>query len=176
MDLLSVIRRWRHRDKLGNREIARRTGLSRNTIRKYLASGVVEPKYPPRTSPSKLDSYTETLSSWLKRESRRNRKQRRNLKQLYHDLVVLGYQGSYDRVAAFMLQPDLRQPVMRTRARRPCDELGLDRVRVFGHCQSAVENLNNFNVITDDDARPAGPLAQCGAHRPADALPGRYGH
>jgi transposase len=101
VDLLSVIRRWRHRDRLAIREIARRTGLSRNTIRKYLASGVVEPKYPPRTSPSKLDAYTETLSSWLKRESRRNRKQRRNLKQLYHDLVVLGYQGSYDRVAAF---------------------------------------------------------------------------
>lgn len=101
MDLLSVIGRWHRRDKLAIREIARRTGLSRNTIRKYLASDVVEPQYPARTSPSKLDAYAETLSSWLKRESRRHRKQRRNLKQLYHDLVVLGYTGSYDRVAAF---------------------------------------------------------------------------
>jgi transcriptional regulator with XRE-family HTH domain len=32
--LLSVIRRWRLRDGLAIREIARRTGLSRNTIRK----------------------------------------------------------------------------------------------------------------------------------------------
>jgi len=39
MDLLSVIRRWRFRDKLPIREIGRRTGLSRNTIRKYLHSG-----------------------------------------------------------------------------------------------------------------------------------------
>lgn len=101
MDLLSVIRRWHHREKLAIREIARRTGLSRNTIRKYLADNEVEPKYPPRKSPGKLDAYTETLSSWLKRESRRPRKRRRNLKQLYRDLVTLGYAGSYDRVAAF---------------------------------------------------------------------------
>ena len=99
--LLSVIRRWRLREGMAIREIARRTGLSRNTIRKYLASEVVEPKYPARKSPSKLDAFEQTLASWLTRESSRNRKQRRNLKQLYSDLVELGYDGSYDRVAAF---------------------------------------------------------------------------
>ncbi|CUA93807.1 hypothetical protein Ga0061062_103485 [Comamonas thiooxydans] len=35
---LSVIRRWALRENLSIREIARRTGLSRNTIRKYLRS------------------------------------------------------------------------------------------------------------------------------------------
>jgi transposase len=83
------------------REITRRTGLSRNTIRKYLASGVVEPKYSKRKNPSKLDEYAEILSSWLQRELGRHRKRRRNLRQLYGDLVALGYTGSYDRVAAF---------------------------------------------------------------------------
>ena len=58
MDLLSVIRRWHHREGLPIREIKRRTGLSRITIRKYL-------------------------------------------KQLHRDLVALGYDGSYDRVACF---------------------------------------------------------------------------
>ena len=101
MDLLSVIRRWHHRDKLSIREIGRRTGLSRNTIRKYLASDVVEPKYPARKSVSKLDPYAEVLSSWLAREQKRSRKRRRNLKQLHRDLVALGFDGSYDRVAAF---------------------------------------------------------------------------
>jgi transposase len=101
VDLLSVIRRWHHRDKLSIREIRRRTGLSRNTIRKYLASDVVEPKYPPRKSVSKLDPYAETLSSWLARELKRSRKRRRNLKQLHRDLLALGFDGSYDRVAAF---------------------------------------------------------------------------
>ena len=50
--LLSVIRRWHLREGMPIREIARRTGLSRNTVRKYLASGVVEPSYPKRKSPS----------------------------------------------------------------------------------------------------------------------------
>ena len=99
--LLSVIRRWHHRDGMPIREIARRTGLSRNTVRKYLASGVVEPQYPKRKIPSKLDEYANTLSSWLHRESHRSRKQRRSVKQLFYNLVQLGYAGSYDRVAAF---------------------------------------------------------------------------
>jgi hypothetical protein len=50
VDLLSVIRRWRHREKLAIREIARRTGLSRNMIRKYLACDKIERKYPKCTS------------------------------------------------------------------------------------------------------------------------------
>lgn len=99
--LLSVIRRWHFREGMPIREITRRTGLSRNTVRKYLASGVVEPRYPNRKSPSKLDDYELTLTSWLFRESRRHRKQRKTARQLHSDLVQLGYSGSYDRVAAF---------------------------------------------------------------------------
>jgi transposase len=101
VDLLSVIRRWHGRDRLSIREISRRTGLSRNTIRKYLSNGELEPKYPPRQSQSKLDPYAGVLASWLSREAKRSRKQRRNLKQLHRDLVALGFDGSYDRVAAF---------------------------------------------------------------------------
>ena len=89
VDLLSVIRRWHFREGQSIREISRRTKLSRNTIAKYLASGEVEPAYPKRTTPSKIDDYAETLASWLTRESGRSRKQRRNLRQLYRDLVHL---------------------------------------------------------------------------------------
>ena len=99
--LLSVIRRWHFREGMPIREITRRTGLSRNTVRKYLASGVVEPRYPKRKTTSMLDDYELTLTSWLHRESRRHRKQRKTVKQLHSDLVQLGYAGSYDRVAAF---------------------------------------------------------------------------
>jgi transposase len=99
--LLSVIRRWHFREGMPIREIARKTGLSRNTVRKYLTNGVVEPRYPNRKSPSRLDDYEQTLTSWLFREQRRHRKQRKSIRQLHSDLVTLGYSGSYDRVAAF---------------------------------------------------------------------------
>lgn len=98
---LSVIRRWALREQLSIREIARRTGLSRNTIRKYLRAGEAEPHYAKRVSPSKLDPFALKLAGWLKTEAGRSRKQRRTIKQMYVDLQALGYGGSYNRVAAF---------------------------------------------------------------------------
>ena len=49
MGFLSVIRRWALREEMPIREIARRTGLSRNTIKKYLREGAVEPKFKTPT-------------------------------------------------------------------------------------------------------------------------------
>ena len=83
------------------REIARRTGLSRNTIRKYLRGDVVEPAFKVPERPSKLDAFAEKLSAWLKLKSGRPRKQRRTIKRLHADLAALGFEGSYGRVAAF---------------------------------------------------------------------------
>jgi transcriptional regulator with XRE-family HTH domain len=101
MAFLSIIRRWHKREHVPIREISRRLGVSRNTIRKYLRSEVIEPKFQIPDRPSKLDPYAEKLSAWLRREENRPRKQRRTIKQLYGDLVSLGYDGSYNRVAAF---------------------------------------------------------------------------
>lgn len=50
---------------------------------------------------SKLDPFVERLTAWLRREMGRSRKQKRTVKQLYADLVSLGFDGSYGRVAAF---------------------------------------------------------------------------
>ena len=83
------------------RGIARRSGLSRNTIRKYLAGDVVEPRYAKRRSKSKLDAFAARLAEWLKAEAGKGRKQGRNVKRLYADLMQLGYAGSYVRVKFF---------------------------------------------------------------------------
>jgi transposase len=101
MELLSVIRRWALRDRLSIREISRRTGLSRNTIRKYLRSDVIEPKFKVPERSSKLDAFADRLAHWLKIEASKPRKQKRTFKQLHADLIALGYEGSYGRVAAF---------------------------------------------------------------------------
>jgi len=102
MDLLSVIRRWRFRQKMPIREIERRTGLSRNTIRKYLRADTVEPQFKVSKRPSKLDPFAEKLLGWLRIEAGKSRKQKRTAKQMHADLVALGYEGSYGRVATFV--------------------------------------------------------------------------
>ena len=99
--LLGIIRRWHLRDQVPLREIARRLGISRNTVRRYLRSETTEPSYAERRVTSGLDKYSVQLSGWLKAEAGKPRKQRRNLKQIHEDLKELGYEGSYDRVAAF---------------------------------------------------------------------------
>ena len=99
MELLSVIRRWHYRDHFSIREISRRTGLSRNTVRKYLRSDSIEPRFNVPDRSSKLDPFADKLSAMLRIETAKSRKQKRTIKQLHADLVALGYDGSYNRVA-----------------------------------------------------------------------------
>src|SRR6201987_1493119 len=101
MELLSVIRRWHYRDHFSIREISRRTGLSRITVRKSRRRQAVEPKCNSPDRPSRLDPYADKLSHMLRQEAGKSRKQKRTVKQLHADLVVLGYDGSYNRVPAF---------------------------------------------------------------------------
>ncbi len=60
------IRRMSFREKVPLREIARRTGLSRNTARTWLRqTETTEPKYPKRTSPGVVDDGADRVA-WLK--------------------------------------------------------------------------------------------------------------
>jgi transposase len=67
--ILSIIRRWHFRDHVSLREIAKRLGVSRNTVRRYIRTGTVLPAYPERHSPSKLDGFAAKLAGWLKTEA-----------------------------------------------------------------------------------------------------------
>ena len=99
---LAKIRRLYFRDKLSIKEICRQTSLSRNTVRTWLRENeIVEPKYRPRKIATKLDDYAETLKTWLKADSGRNKRERRTKGQMWLELCALGYTGSYGRVCAF---------------------------------------------------------------------------
>ena len=90
MATLNVIRRWALRDQMSIREISRRTGLARNTVKKHLRSEESEPSYQRRATPSKLDPYAEKLATWLGIEATKSRKQRRTLRQIHTDSTQKG--------------------------------------------------------------------------------------
>jgi hypothetical protein len=85
----------------GGNQHTRRTGLPRNTIRKYLKASTVEPRFSVPERPSMLDPFAYKLAAWLKTETSKSRKQRCPLAQLHGDLVALRFTGSCNRVAAF---------------------------------------------------------------------------
>ena len=102
MGMLAKIRRMYFRDKLPLREIAKRSGLSRNTLRRWLRQcDVVEPRGKTREVFSILDPYKETLVSWLRTNSHRPKRDRRTVLVMFHHLQAQGYPGGYGRVAAF---------------------------------------------------------------------------
>ena len=87
MGFLSVMRRGALRDKMPIRKMAPRTGLSGNTIKKYLREGAVKPNFKTPSRPSKLHPYADRLSAWLLAQTRTSRKARRNVKLMHQDLV-----------------------------------------------------------------------------------------
>ena len=103
MGMLAKIRRMHIRDGLPVREIARRTGLSRNTIRNWLRQqDVVEPRYPKRENPSVVDPWVDQLRAWLRADSHRPKRDRRTVLALYQAIRQQGYPGGYGRVCAFV--------------------------------------------------------------------------
>ncbi len=102
MGMLAKIRRMHLREHLSIREIARRTGLSRSTVRDWLRQPqAVEPIYAKREVATKLDAYIETLSTWLTTNPHRGKRERRSVRSMYQELTAMGYRGGYGRVAAF---------------------------------------------------------------------------
>ncbi len=77
MDMIGRIRRLHRRGKKIEREIARITGLSRNTVAKWLHGEVDAPsKYRRSEMPSKLKAFEEAIKLALTADARRPRHER----------------------------------------------------------------------------------------------------
>jgi transposase len=93
----------RLRDGLPIREISRRTGLSKNTVKQWLRrDGVTDPRYPKRSSKSVLDPWTQHLESALRTDEHRPARDRRTAKALFEQIRAMGYGGSYPRVVVWV--------------------------------------------------------------------------
>ena len=103
MDMIGRIRRLRSRGKKSEREIARMTGLSRNTVAKWL-HGEVDgpPKYRRQAQPNKLTPFVEAVTQALKADARRPRHERRTAKALFAQIKAEGYGGGYTRLTDFI--------------------------------------------------------------------------
>ncbi len=94
MAMLAKIRRMHFRDGMSVREVSRRTRLSRNTVRRWLQQGTVEPVYPARKRPCIIDAYRDQLEVWLRTDSHRPKRDRRTAKVLFHQLQAQGFPGA----------------------------------------------------------------------------------
>ena len=85
MEMLGRIRRMHLRDKLSLHEIAKRTGLSRNTVRNWLrAPGEVnKPTYSRKAVFGKLSGHVAELEQALKADALRPKKDRRTARALF---------------------------------------------------------------------------------------------
>jgi len=103
MAMLGKIRRMYYRDKLSLSEIARRTSLSRNTIKKWLrAAEGSEPKYNRQTGETKLEPFKAKLKKALETDAHRPKRDRRTGLRLWAELRAEGFTGSYSRVTEFI--------------------------------------------------------------------------
>jgi len=105
MEMFGKVKRMYTRDKKSLREIAKSTGLSRNTIRKWVletkqAGG--EPEYRRKEMPSKLTAFHASLELALKADALRLRQYRRTAKALFVEIKKQGYSGGYSRVTDFV--------------------------------------------------------------------------
>lgn len=103
MAMKGKIRAMHLREGKSISEIARRTSLSRNTIKKWLKEpGEAAPKYRRPAASTKLAPYVQTLTQALKADAHRPKHERRSARALLAQLQASGYAGGYSRLTDFI--------------------------------------------------------------------------
>jgi len=103
MEMIGKVRRMHSRDRKSVREIARATGLSRNTVSKWLEAPVEDGlKYRRVPRPTKLTPFHEAIKQALKADAHRPKRERRTALALHKEVKAAGYDGGYSRLADFI--------------------------------------------------------------------------
>ena len=94
------------------RSIAKKTGLSRNTIKKYVNTSE-SPKYKRnKIHLPKIGRYTLSLKDAIKEDLTLPRRERRTVKKLYEQIVLQGYTGSYNAVCNYIQKEQSKVSLM----------------------------------------------------------------
>jgi hypothetical protein len=103
MAMIGKVKRMYFREKKSVREIVRLTSLSRNAVRKWLKTPVLEePRYRRGEAPGKLTPFVEAIKQALKVDAHRPRHERRTARALHAQIKAEGYAGGYSRVTDFI--------------------------------------------------------------------------
>ncbi len=103
MEMIGKVRRMHLRERKSVREIARVTGLSRNTVAKWLQAPVKErPKYRRTARATKLTPFHDAILQALQADARRPKRERRTARALHEQLKAAGYSGGYSRLTDFI--------------------------------------------------------------------------
>ena len=104
MESVSKVRFWVLVEGRSIRSVARATGLSRNTIKKYLKDES-PPSYQRQARPVRhklCNGFDLRLQDLFDQDQKRPRRDRRTAVRLYDQLVLEGYTGSYSPVQRFV--------------------------------------------------------------------------
>ena len=106
METVSKVRRWVKADGMSIKEVCRRTGLSRNTVRKYLRDENAVPEYrmTKERGSRRLLEHEVHLKGMYEADLLRSVRERRSMQGLYEALVVDGYTGSCDTVRRYIVR------------------------------------------------------------------------
>ena len=100
---LGRIRRLFYRDGVSLSEISRKTGYSRNTVKRWLKTPEgTEPKYRRVNPKTKIAPYVAQLIKALETDARRPTRDRRSALKLFGELQVMVFTGDYCRVTEFI--------------------------------------------------------------------------
>ena len=104
MEMFGKVKRMYTRDKKSLHQISKQTGLSRNTLRKWVrdAQDGEEPEYRRKEMPGKLTAFHAALELALKADALRTKQYRRTAKALFVEIKKQGYSGGYSRVTDFV--------------------------------------------------------------------------
>ena len=104
MEMLGKVKRLYSRDKKSLHEMVKDTGLSRNTIRKWVleAKAVSKPTYRRKETANKITAFARALVLALNAHAHRTKQNRRTAKALFVQIKAEGYTGGYSRVTDFI--------------------------------------------------------------------------
>ena len=103
MKELGRVRRLFYRDGESLSEISRKTGYSRNTVKRWLKTPEgTEPNYQRRHHDTKIAPYAAQLIKALEIDAYRPKRDRRTALKLFQEIQATGFTGDYSRATEFV--------------------------------------------------------------------------